>query len=588
MTRPSELSTSAALLRVLREAPALQRGLVVTVLLAAAGTSIQIAVPIVIQMIVDNEILNPDGVDVGAVLRLGAIAVAAMAVAMIVRRLALVRLTVRAAEGLSDLRVKTFAHLHDLSVLHVESERRGALVARVTSDIVAIQDFVDWGGVGLLIGVAQVMLALGAMLYYQWDLALMVLAGVVVYAAMLIWFQRILQKMHNQVRAKVANSLAAMSEVISGLPVVRAYGGEAATQRKIDVVFDEEFKAEVRTFAIGSAMFSSAEIFAGAITAAVIGVGILTGVNNGLSAGTLLAMLFLVNLLVEPVQTLVETLDQAQSAAAGVRRVVDVLDTPVDVPDPVDGVDLPDGSLDVAFDHVGFRYPTGGDVLTDVTIDIPAEARVAVVGETGSGKSTFTKLLTRLLDPAAGTVSIGGVPLSQVRFASLRRHVVFVPQEGFLFDASIADNVRYGKPEATDEEVAAAFTDLSLDDWIAGLSDGLDTAVGERGGQLSAGERQLVALARAWIAAPGVLVLDEATSAVDPVLEVSIRRAMERITEGRTSITVAHRLSTAEAADFTLVFDQGRLVEFGPHAELVARNGVYAALHADWMAGTAM
>jgi putative ABC transport system ATP-binding protein len=335
-------------------------------------------------------------------------------------------------------------------------------------------------------------------------------------------------------------------------------------------------------------MFSSAEIFAGAITAAVIGVGVVAGVTNGLSAGTLLALLFLVNLLVEPVQTLVETLDQAQSAAAGVRRVVGVLDAEIDVPDPIDGVDLPDGSLRVEFDHVGFRYPTGDDVLSDITIEIPAEARVAVVGETGSGKSTFTKLLTRLLDPAVGTVSIGGVPLTQVRFASLRRHVVFVPQEGFLFDASIADNVRYGKPEATDEEVATAFADLSLDDWVAGMSDGLHTPVGERGNQLSAGERQLVALARAWIAAPGVLVLDEATSAVDPALEVRIRRAMERITQGRTSVTVAHRLSTAEAADFTLVFDRGRLVEVGTHAELVARGGVYAALHADWMAGTAM
>jgi ATP-binding cassette subfamily B protein len=580
------ISTSAALRRVLDEAPALRRGLAVTVALAAVGTAIMIAVPIVVQLIVDNEILAPGGVDVAGVLILGGVAVVAMSTAMFVRRLALVRLAVRSAEGLSDLRVATFAHLHDLSVLHVESERRGVLVARVTSDIVAIQDFLDWGGVGLLIGAAQVVLAMAAMLVYQWKLALIVLAGVILYAAMLVWFQRILQRLHDQVRARVAGSLAAMSEAISGLPVVRAYGGEEATQEKIDRVFDEELRVSVKTFSIGSAMFSSAEIFAGAITAVTIGAGILIGVDDGTSAGTLLAMLFLVNLLVEPVQILVETLEQAQSAAAGVRRVIDVMDRPVDLEDPVDGVELPAGSLAVRFDDVWFRYPTGDDVLKSVTVEIPAGARVAVVGETGSGKSTFTKLLTRLLDPATGVVSIGGIPLPRVRFASLRDHVVFVPQEGFLFDASIAANVRYGRPGASDADVAAAFRQLGLDDWVAGLPDGLDTQVGERGGQLSAGERQLVALARAWIATPGVLVLDEATSAVDPALEVRIRRAMETLTRGRTSITVAHRLSTAEAAEFTLVFEDGRLVEVGHHDDLVAAGGVYAALHADWMAGT--
>lgn len=580
------LSTSRALRRILAEAPALRRGLGVTVALAAVGTAIQLVVPVVVQQIVDNEILAPAGVDIGGTLTLGGIALAAMALAMIVRRAALTRLAVRAAEGLSDLRVKTFAHLHSLSVLHVQAERRGSLVSRVTSDIVAIQDFVDWGGVGMLIGTAQVVLAMAAMLFYQWKLALLVLGGVVVYAGMLVWFQRILQRLHDQVRRRVGDTLAALSEAISGLAVVRAYGGEQATVSKVESVIEKEFDTEVRTFTVGAALFSSAEVFAGAITATVILVGVLTGVADGTSAGTLLAMLFLVNLLVEPVQTLVETLDQAQSAAAGVRRITSVLDTRVDVPDPIDGVDLPDGALDVRFEHVRFRYPSGDDVLVDVSTHIRAGARVAVVGETGSGKSTFAKLMTRLLDPTGGAVTIGGVPLTRVRFSSLRDHVVFVPQEGFLFDASVADNVRYGRPDATDEEVAQTFRDLALDDWVASLPDGAATRVGERGGQLSAGERQLVALARAWIAAPGVLVLDEATSAVDPALEVRIRRALDRLTAGRTSITVAHRLSTAEASDFVLVFDRGRLVEHGTHDELVALGGVYAALHRDWMAGT--
>jgi putative ABC transport system ATP-binding protein len=211
---------------------------------------------------------------------------------------------------------------------------------------------------------------------------------------------------------------------------------------------------------------------------------------------------------------------------------------------------------------------------------------LAVVGETGSGKTTFAKIIARLLDPTEGWVIIGGVPLNRVRFESLRSRIAFVPQEGFLFDTTVADNIRYGRPGASDADVRRAVDDLELGDWVDGLSAGLDTGVGERGGQLSVGERQLVALLRAWIADPDVLVLDEATSAVDPALEVRLRRAIERLAAGRTSITVAHRLSTAEAADEVLVFAAGRLVEQGPHHQLLRRDGVYARLHADWASGT--
>jgi putative ABC transport system ATP-binding protein len=266
--------------------------------------------------------------------------------------------------------------------------------------------------------------------------------------------------------------------------------------------------------------------------------------------------------------------------------VLGVLDVPVDIPDPVDGTPLPEGGLDVRFEGVRFRYPTGGDVLHDIEAHIPSGKRIAVVGETGSGKTTFAKLVVRLLDPTAGRVLVGGVPVDAVPFRDLRRRVAFVPQEGFLFEGSVADNVRYGRPEMTDAEVRAAFTQLELGDWLDQTQDGLATEVGERGSSLSSGERQLVALIRAWVADPDLLVLDEATSAVDPALEVGLRRAIERLTEGRTSITVAHRLSTAEAADHVLVFDDGKLVEEGDHAALVALGGVYAGLHADWQGAT--
>ena len=314
----------------------------------------------------------------------------------------------------------------------------------------------------------------------------------------------------------------------------------------------------------------------------------LTGVADGTSAGTLLAFLFLLNLLVEPVQILVETLDQAQTAGAGLRRILGVLDTPVDVADPTDGVDLPEGGLDVRMEGVNYRYPDGGDdVLQNVSVRIEVGRRVAVVGETGSGKTTFAKLVTRLFDPTEGEVVVGGIPVNRVRSASLRSRVAHVPQEGFLFDASVADNVRYGRLASNDEGVRAAFTTLvSTSGWTrcprgsTPLSESV--VVG-----CPPGSGSWWPWCALRITNPDLLVLDEATSAVDPALEVQLRRAIERLTAGRTSITVAHRLSTAEAADEVLVFDEGRLVERGNHSELLERAGVYARLHADWAAGTA-
>ncbi|VAW08915.1 Heterodimeric efflux ABC transporter, permease/ATP-binding subunit 2 [hydrothermal vent metagenome] len=301
-----------------------------------------------------------------------------------------------------------------------------------------------------------------------------------------------------------------------------------------------------------------------------------------MSAGTLVAFLFLVNLLIEPIQRLVETIDQAQSAGAGLRKILGVIDTPVSIPDPPDGETLPEAAIGISFRQVTFSYPGGPQVIRDVSVDIQPGERVAVVGETGSGKTTFAKLATRLLVPDLGTIVIGGIDIDRISIESLRHSVAYVPQEGFLFHGTVADNVRYGRPGVDDATVRGAFGDLGLLDWLDGLPDGVWSEVGERGGNLSAGERQLVAITRAWIANPSVLVLDEATSAVDPALEVQIRRAIEFLTSGRTSITIAHRLSTAEASDRILVFHDGVIVEDGRHGELIDAAGVYAAMHADW------
>jgi putative ABC transport system ATP-binding protein len=580
------ISTRSALKRAFREAPTLRHGLGVTVLLSILGTAGQLVVPMLVQQIIDNDLLIDQGPNLTAIVVKGGLGLVVLGLAGLVTRMGLVRLATSTAGGLKELRVKLFEHLHRLSILHVQAERRGALVSRVTNDITTIQDFMEFGGVGMLIGGSQIVLALVVMFFYQWRLALLVALGIVTYVGLLLLFQRILQKAHDRVREKVADSLSVMGETITGLSVIRAHGVEETAIARVESALTEQVKAEHRANRMSALLFSSAELFAAGITATVIAVGVLLGAARGTTAGTLLAFLFLVNLMIEPIQTLVETVDQAQRAAAGVRRVLRVLDSPIDIPDPVDGVDLPSGPLGVVLRGLSFRYPSGPDILRAVDVEIPVGRRVAVVGETGSGKTTFAKLVTRLLDPAEGVVEIEGIPIDQVSFSSLRSRVAFVPQEGFLFNATIADNIRYGRPAASSREIQTAFIELGLDTWLDRLPDGLETAVGERGANLSAGERQLVAMVRAWIAGPDLLVLDEATSAVDPALEVSLRRAIERLTAGRTSITIAHRLSTAEAADEILVFDHGGLVERGSHTELMDHGGVYSKLYADWNKAT--
>ncbi|HMO10444.1 MAG TPA: ABC transporter ATP-binding protein, partial [Actinotalea sp.] len=318
--------------------------------------------------------------------------------------------------------------------------------------------------------------------------------------------------------------------------------------------------------------------------------GTMLGVGGGLTAGQLLAFLFLVQMFTGPVQMATEILNELQNALAGWRRVLGVIDTPVEIADPADGgAPTGRGPARLELDGVEFAYPGGPTVLHDVRLRIDPTTKVAVVGATGSGKTTLAKLVTRLVDPAHGRVLLDGHDLRDLSLATLRERVVLVPQEGFLFDGTLADNVAYGargEDRTQGRDLAEVFAELGLGDWLSGLPDGLATEVGQRGERLSAGERQLVALARAHLAGADLLVLDEATSAVDPATEVRIARAMDQLTHGRTTLTIAHRLSTAEAADLVVVVEAGRIVQVGPHHALLAQEGPYAAMHAAWLSQT--
>jgi ABC-type multidrug transport system fused ATPase/permease subunit len=573
----------------------LRRGLPGTIAIALVATAGRVIVPVAIQQIIDRGLVD-GAVDMRFVAQMSLVALAAVVITAAATGWMHLRLARVSETALSGLRIRAFRHIHDLSMLHQASEQRGVLVARVTSDVDQISRFMQWAGLMLVVNGGQALLALGVMLVLSVPLGLVVLALVPLIVVMIRWFQTRLETAYLIVRERVGHMLALLAETVVGAPVIRAYGIERRTRARLEEAIERHRSSAVKAGTISASFSGAGEMSSSLIVAAVLVAGTILAVNGSVTVGTVVAFLFLVQLFVQPVQMMGEAVNEAQTAVAGWRRVLDILDIAPDVSDPgAAGVDLPRRPVGVHFESVTFRYPRPGETaatasgtaaLRDVTVEIPARQRVAVVGETGSGKTTFAKLLTRLMDPSEGTIEIGQFDVRTIRFDSLRDRVVMVPQEGILFRGTIADNVRMGRPGASDTELLAAFARLGLDDWLGEMAAGLDTPVGERGGALSVGERQLVTLVRAAIADPDLLVLDEATSAVDPVTEVRINRALQELTAGRTVVTIAHRLSTAEAADRVLVFDAGRIVQDGSHGELVNESGVYGRLYASWQRGT--
>ena len=592
MTTPAELvqeqdriSGFAVIRRGLAMSPAIKQGLGLTMLLAVLSTMGGSVVPIVIQVTIDSGLgkgRNIDTAKVGTYLVVAAVLIAVTAVCAYAMR---VRLFTASERGLAEVRVNAFRHVHDLSMLTQNAERRGVLVSRVTSDIDQVSLFLQFTGIMIIISLGQMVVATAIMTYYSWQLTIVVLVCFLPLAVSLKYFAERMSRAYDVVRRTVGELLAVVAEPVVGASVVKSYAIESRTQRRVDRGIDVNLQANIGAQRLVAVTFASAGVAGGLANAGVIAAGVMLGVAGDLSMGTVIAFAFLVGLFVGPVQMATQVITEAQNAIASWRRVIDLLDTPADVVDPGDtGSALDEGALGATFDQVTFAYPGGPPILTDINVTIEPRQRIAIVGETGSGKTTFAKLLTRLMDPTTGTVLLGSTDISRVSFDNLRRHVVMVPQDGFLFDSSLADNLRYGKRDATDAQLIQSVDDLELTDWFETLPQGLDTSVGQRGESLSAGERQLVALIRSSLANPDFLVLDEATSAVDPQTELRATRALEKLLSGRTSVTIAHRLSTAETADRILVFDAGRLVQDGNHAELIATEGVYARLHTSWVA----
>lgn len=592
----SRLGVLATLRRGAQLSPQITDGLWLTLGLAVLAAAGRVVVPLTVQRTIDDGLLADGGPDAGRVALLAVLAGAALLLAALCAAMVNVRLFRSTEAGLATLRVRAFRHVHDLSTLTQNTERRGALVSRVTNDVDTVSLFVQWGGIMLLVAVLQMVVATVLMAVYSPILTAVVWACFVPMFLLIRFGQKHVNAAYTSVRERVGAMLGAISESVVGAETVRAYGVSERTGRRIAGAVEDTRRAQARSQVLVSAVFASGVLVSNLVLAVVVVVGAYLGVGGSMTAGEVVAFLFLVQLFTGPVQMATEILNELQNAVAGWRRVIAVVETPVEVTDAPDAVHLSRGPATVSLRDVRFAYPGGPEVLHGITLDLPARTKVAVVGQTGSGKTTIAKLVTRLMDPTSGAVLLDGTDLRQVALESLRERVVLVPQEGFLFDGTVLDNAAYGirvsdgepgrSATALRESVAAAFDELGLSDWVADLPDGLDTGVGQRGEALSAGERQLVAIARAYLAQPDLLVLDEATSAVDPATEVRIARALDSLTSGRSTITIAHRLSTAEASDLVVVVDEGHVVEVGPHEELAASGGIYSRMHASWVSQT--
>ncbi len=576
----------AVMRRGIKVSPELRAGLAITVVMALTAAVGRLIVPILVQLVLDNGVLSDDGYDGAYVWTVSLAALAVVLLVAAASRVALIRLVDMAETVLMNLRVRVFEHIHHLSLADHTESRRGVLVARVTSDVETLARFTQWGLISWIIDTAIIVGTIAVMLWYSWPLTLLVLVIHVPLVPFLRWVQRSQFVSYGKVRSRVAETLGHVSEAVTGAQVIRAYGYGEPVRERLDDAIERQFAQQKRSQVWFACMLPVVDVVSSISLAVAVGIGVWYRDDLGLEVGELVAFLFLVNLLLQPIAQLGEVLDQTQTALAGWWKVLRVLDVPVAVAEPSEGVAPAAGPLEVELDGIGFSYRTGPPVLRDVSFTIPAESVVAVVGETGSGKTTCARLLTRLADPTEGVVRVGGVDLREVDPDARRAAIRMVPQDGFLFDVSIRDNIAYGREGTTAAEVERAIDVLGLRGWIETLPDGLDTVVGERGGRLSVGERQFVALARAQVADPGLLVLDEATSAVDPETEEALAAALDRLAGGRTMISIAHRLSTAERADLVIVFDKGRVAQMGPHEDLVAVPGIYQTLYESWLGNT--
>ena len=488
-------------------------------------------------------------------------------------------------EFLRRLRVRVFDHLQQLSMPFYDRSKAGVLVSRMTSDVDSLSELIQMGLSMFVANALLLVVSLVVLTTVSWQLMLVCAVALPPVILASVKFQRDSNAAYLDVRDRIGHTLSHLQEGIAGVRVVQAFAREDVEVGRFAEGNRDLYESHMRSVRISAWYLPVIELAGWGTTALALGIGGWWVHEDMLTIGTVAFFVLTLSNLFEPVQQLSQMFNMVQSAGAGLHKLYELLDTPVEVAERPGAIDLPDAG-DVEVRDVSFAYGDGPRVLRDVTLSIPAGSRLALVGPTGAGKSTLAKLVARLYDPTEGRVTFGGVDLHDATLSSLRGRIVVIPQEGFLFNGTIRDNVRLARAGATTAEVDEALRAVGAYDRFSSLPEGLDTEVRERGSRLSAGEKQLVSLARAALADPAVLVLDEATSSLDPGTEALVEGAVDRLLEGRTVVVIAHRLSTSERADVVGVVDGGELVELGPHAELVARGGAYARMYDTWVAGS--